>query len=183
MGLFGGTFDPPHLGHLRAVATAWATGRFDVIVVTVAGSPYKKLADDVSASPHRLAMTRAAFAEISYVEVDDREVRRGGPTYTIDTVRALRAEGNEVTLIVGADAFAGVAGWHEASELATLVDVVVVPRSGIPVQAKPPWRVHVLDMEPVDLSSTQVRAALTEGKNPENYVPESVIPWLTNRDG
>ncbi|MEI6710544.1 MAG: adenylyltransferase/cytidyltransferase family protein, partial [Actinomycetota bacterium] len=90
LGLFGGTFDPPHLGHVAALEAAISTDRFDRILVTVAGDPYRKsLEHSVSPSPLRLAMARAAFAHLPLVEVSSIEIDRSGPSYTIDTVRAL----------------------------------------------------------------------------------------------
>jgi len=93
IGLFGGTFDPPHLGHLAALRAAAATNRYDEIVVTVAGDPYQKSdTRTIRDAEERLALARAAFAEVPLVTVSDLEVRRTGPSYTIDTVRELLAD-------------------------------------------------------------------------------------------
>ena len=131
IGLFGGTFDPPHFGHVAALEAAVASGRYDLIEVTVAGDPYRKrLEGDVDSAGVRLAMARAAFCDLDLVEVSDREIRRDGPSYTIDTVRELLGECDAVDLIVGADLAEQLNGWHEADALRTLVRVGVVPRPG-----------------------------------------------------
>ncbi|HEY5010669.1 MAG TPA: adenylyltransferase/cytidyltransferase family protein, partial [Acidimicrobiales bacterium] len=113
IGLFGGTFDPPHFGHVAALEAAAASGRFDLIEVTVAGDPYhKRLVGDVDSANVRLAMARAAFSDLDLVEVSDREIRRDGPSYTIDTVRELLRECDAVDLIVGADLAEQLNSWH-----------------------------------------------------------------------
>jgi nicotinate-nucleotide adenylyltransferase len=175
LGLFGGTFDPPHLGHVAALRAAWRTGSFDQILVTVAGQPYTKAGTRaVSPAAMRLAMAHAAFDELDGVTVSDREIRRGGATYTIDTVRELCAEGFAVTLLVGADAAATLAQWRDARELATLVNVGVFPRVGAAVTLSSPWRTAEIAMDPVDLSSTWIREhddAAIAGLLPAGVVP------------
>jgi len=101
IGLFGGTFDPPHFGHVAALEAAAATGLFDLIEVTVAGDPYVKSAEnDVRSADVRLAMAKAAFDDLDLVQVSDLEIVRTGPSYTIDTVRELLKGADDVDLIV-----------------------------------------------------------------------------------
>ena len=183
LGLFGGTFDPPHLGHQAALRAVWETGAVDRIVVTVAGDPYLKSADTtVTPAQVRLAMAHAAFDGMVGVEVSDLEIRRGGPTYTVDTVEDLLATGATVTLIVGADVVAQLPRWHRASDLAQLVTVLVVPRDHDDTTLPPGWRGASIAMEPVDVSSTEVRHRLENGENPRDLVPSAVVPWLTEGD-
>ena len=180
LGLFGGTFDPPHLGHVAALRDAWGSGRFDEIMVTVAGDPYLKSADGaLTPAPQRLAMAKAAFGERPGVAVSDMEIARGGPTYTIDTVRELLETGAEIELIIGADVVSQLPRWRSADELATIVALYVLPRGDEIVTIPSGWRGQVAHMEPVDLSSTETRAKLEKGENPAGLVPESVIPLLT----
>ena len=184
IGLFGGTFDPPHLGHLAALKAVWATGEHDYIVVTVAGDPYLKTATaELTPAETRLAMAHAAFDELEGVVVSDIEITRGGPTYTIDTVRELEASGAQVNLIVGADVLTQLPRWRESEVLADLVEIRVLPRDGDALEIPAGWRGRVVDMEPVDVSSTEVRRRLHEGENPLDLVPFSILPWLTERDG
>ena len=179
LGLFGGTFDPPHVGHVRVLETARATGWFDELVVTVAGDPWQKSANrTLQPAAWRFALATAAFGEMAGVTVSDRELRRGGPTFTVDTVRELVARGDEVTLIVGEDAAEGLDTWHEAEELARLVRVAVVPRGGRRVSVPKPWRVRRLEMEPVDLSSTTLRDQGLREPSAREFLPAALVPLL-----
>jgi nicotinate-nucleotide adenylyltransferase len=180
LGLFGGTFDPPHLGHVRAITAALDQLDLERIVVTVANDPWRK-PDAPTASPAlRLEMARAAFAGMERVEVSDLEIARGGPTYTIDTVEALLASEAQVAVVVilGADAAAGLAEWHRADDLARLVTVAVVPRPGSDGPQPGEFRLVAVQMDPVDLSSTSVREALAAGEDPSDLLPAGVIPFL-----
>ena len=183
-GLFGGTFDPPHFGHVAALRAAAASSRFDRIEVTVAGDPYEKSASgEVRSSGVRLAMARAAFGDLELVVVSDREIRREGPSYTIDTVRELLGEANAVDLIVGADLSSQLNGWHNANSLRDLVRVGVVPRPGSVTVVPNGWSSYEIPMEPVDLSSSFIRDVLPTSENLKKFLPELVIPlYLNARD-
>ncbi len=182
VGLFGGMFDPPHLGHVAVARAARGALGLDVLVVTVARSPGHR-ADPVAAPEVRLEMAHAAFDDLDGVVVSDRELRRAGPTYTIDTVEELLEEGpdDHVVLLVGADAAEGLPGWHRAGELARLVEVAVVPRPGTSSGLPPGFRARIVAMDPIDLSSTQVRAALAAGGDPTGLIPARVVPLVTAR--
>ncbi len=177
IGLFGGTFDPPHFGHVAALRAAARSHRFNEIEVTVAGDPYQKSArGPVRPAPLRLAMARAAFSGLELVDVSDREIRRSGPSYTIDTVRELLSEADEVDLIIGADLAAQLDQWHDASTLRTLVRVGVVPRPGGALAVAPGWIAYEIAMEPVDLSSTYLRDRRRSNESLHDLVPDAVIP-------
>src|ERR1039458_577710 len=180
IGLFGGTFDPPHLGHVAAARAAIAALDCERLVVTVANDPQLKAEAPIAPAQVRLAMTRAAFDGIDRVEVSDLELRRGGPTYSIDTVTALVAEspGAHVVLVLGADAAASLGSWHRADELARLVTVAVVPRPGGATLEPEGFSVQRVAMAPVDLSSTAVRAALRRGDDPGGLLPDGVVRML-----
>ena len=177
LGLFGGTFDPPHLGHVAAARAAIAALGLDELVVTVAADPQGKPQAPTAPAALRLEMAEAAFAGIDRVVVSDLELRRGGPTYTIDTVVAMKqAEpAASVVLVVGADAAAGLARWHRAAELSGLVSVAVVPRRGPAVSPPEGFSFREVAMAPVDLSSTGIRAALAAGEDPSGLLPAGVI--------
>ncbi len=177
IGLFGGTFDPPHFGHVAALRAAARSRRFDLIEVTVAGDPYQKSArGPVRPASLRLAMAVAAFDGLELVEVSDREIRRAGPSYTIDTVRELLVEADEVDLVVGADLAAQLDQWHEAVKLRTMVRVGVVPRPGGAPDVPPGWVSYEIAMEPVDLSSTYIRETHPNVESLRDFVPDAVIP-------
>jgi len=182
IGLFGGTFDPPHLGHVAALEAAARTGRFDRLEVTVAGDPYLK-GEGVSSAGKRLTMAHAAFDGLAFVEVSDREVRRPGPTYTVDTVRELLELAEAVDLIVGADLAGQLDHWREAERLRELVEVGIVPRPGSPSVAPAGWRSYEIPMEPVDLSSTYLRGLDPADPRLAKFLPERVIPLVTGAQG
>jgi nicotinate-nucleotide adenylyltransferase len=182
-GLFGGTFDPPHLGHVAAATAAIDSLGLDELLITVAADPRHREAP-VATTAQRLAMARAAFEGLEHVVVSDLEERREGPTYTIDTVEVLLAEDPdaELVLVVGADAAAGLASWHRAGDLAALVTVGVVPRPGGGREIPAGFTARDVSMDPVDLSSTSVRAALAGGADPAGLVPAGVVRvLLTNQ--
>ena len=182
LGLFGGTFDPPHLGHVAALRAAGKSGRFDRIEVTVAGDPYLKNVD-VSPSAIRLAMACAAFDGLPFVVVSDLEIRREGPSYTIDTVRELLFEADDVDLIVGADLVSQLASWHEAAHLRKLVVVGIVPRPKSVIVPPDFWQCYEIPMEPVDLSSTFIRDQLSQHADLGQFLPANVIPLFEGARG
>ncbi len=182
LGLFGGTFDPPHLGHVAALTAAAATGRFDRIEVTVAGDPYLKSSDVLPAAV-RLAMAHAAFDDLALVTVSDREIRRAGPSYTVDTVRELLVNADALDLIVGADLATQLDRWHESQALRELVEVAIVPRPGSSTRAPAGWRCYEIAMQPVDLSSTFIREMDPRADILKDFVPASVIPLYEEARG
>lgn len=184
LGLFGGTFDPPHFGHVAALRAAARTERFDLIKVTVAGDPYQKSAQStLRPAGLRFAMAQAAFGDLELVEVSDIEIRREGPSYTIDTVRELLEEADEVDLIVGADLSHQIDTWHEADRLRTMVCVGVVPRPGGSSSVPSGWNGYEIPMDPVDLSSSFIRQAHPSTENLVKLIPASVIPLYESYPG
>jgi nicotinate-nucleotide adenylyltransferase len=176
-GLFGGTFDPPHAGHVAAVRATLASEHLDELVVAVAADPWQKRDAPIAPGWARLEMARAAFEGIDAVTVSDLELRRGGPTYTIDTVEALLAAtpGDELVVVLGADAAAQLGTWHRAGDLAALVEIAVVPRPGSEPAVPEEFSAHEVPMGPVDLSSTAIRAALLRGDDPHGLLPGAVV--------
>jgi len=197
IGLFGGTFDPPHIGHLVVATHVRALAGLDHTVLVVAGDPWQKSGTRrVTPARHRLEMVRLAADPYPGLVVDDCEVRRSGPTYTIDTVRHLMSEGTRVgergappgeggddgvvavSLIVGSDAAAGLETWHRAAELRKLVDLIVVERPGHRVEVPPGWSFTALTVPQLDVSSSDLRLRLAEGLPVEVLVPPSVVTYM-----
>ena len=176
-GLFGGTFDPPHAGHVAAVRAAIDDADLDELVITVASDPWLKDVPPSAPGWARLEMATAAFGGIDRVVVSDLELRRGGPTYTIDTVEALLEDspGDRLVLVLGADAAGTLGSWHRSHDLAELVEIAVVPRPGTTATVPEEFSVRAVTMPPVDLSSTSVRAALMRGEDPAGLLPEAVV--------
>ena len=170
--MFGGTFDPPHLGHVAAARAVREALGLDKVVLMVAGDPWQKTGSrgDLSPAEVRLEMVRALVDGEPGLEVGDDEVRRGGPTYTVDTLRHLRATHPEVEifLVLGADAAANLGTWRDPAEVLALSTLVVVSRPGslrpsIPGGATVEW----VEMSPVDVSSSAIRERVADGADPE----------------
>tara|TARA_B100001146_G_scaffold173652_1_gene154676 strand:- start:1372 stop:2004 length:633 start_codon:yes stop_codon:yes gene_type:complete len=167
IGLLGGTFDPPHLGHTAAALEARRSLALDLVVLVVANDPWQKTAeartgeaDVVSPAEVRLAMTRAAVADTDGVHVDDLEIRRGGPSYTADTLAHYAAvhPGAELFLLLGSDIAPGLDTWVRPDEVRRRATIVVMRRPGFE-QGRPPtgWEHQMLDGSFPDLASNHLR--------------------------
>ena len=177
LGLYGGSFDPVHLGHLLvAQAAVEELGLDKLFFIPAAQSPFKpenKPAPDAV----RLQLLRLALAGKTNCEVDDQEIRRGGVSYTIETLRdyAKRFPGAELFYLIGADNAAKLNEWREAGELAKLAEFVAVPRpGGIAASFPPHFRGRTLTGFPLGVSSSQIRARVKAGLPVDNLVPPFV---------
>ena len=179
IGMYGGSFDPVHRGHLALVHAAINQVRFTRMYVVPAFRPPHKAKTEASFA-HRLAMARLAFADRPEVEVNDFERQQGGVSYTINSVEFLRAEhpGGELVLLVGADSSAEIKTWKEPDRLAKLVRLLVAPRPGYRLEVEENWRHEEIKMEPVAISATGVRKAVRERQPIVEYVPESVAEYI-----
>ena len=196
IGLFGGTFDPIHYGHLRTAFELWQALRLAEVRFLPAGNPphrERPLAD----AQLRLAMVRAAIAGQPAFRVDDREVRRSGVSYSVDTMREIRTEfpDRSLCLLLGMDAFLGLPDWHRWRELFDLAHVVVAHRPGWKAPAMGPLgevmvdrgtgairdlhdtragRIYVRAVTQLEISSTELRQLIVAGEDPRYLVPEEV---------
>jgi nicotinate-nucleotide adenylyltransferase len=177
LGLFGGSFDPVHLGHLLvAQAAIEELGLDRLFFIPAAQSPFKPASQPASA-PARLQLLRVALAGKSDCEIDDREIRRGGVSYTIETVRDYTKQfpRAELFYLIGADNAAKLNEWRDANELARLVQFVATPRPGeTPVTFPAPFRARTLKGFPLAVSSTEIRARVKAGLPIESLVPPAV---------
>lgn len=179
----GGTFDPPHLGHLAAASAAYDQLDLDAVLLVPAGEPWQKAAQAVTSAAHRLAMVRLVAAEDPRFVVSDVDVVRPGPSYTVETLADLRAlhPDSELHLIVGADLVAGLPGWHRAEDLVAGVDgLAVVVRPGHPrAHPGPPvGEVTWIETPGVDISATQCRERFAANLPNRYLVPDSVIAYV-----
>jgi nicotinate-nucleotide adenylyltransferase len=193
IGLFGGTFDPPHLGHRRAVEASRDALGLNEVRVIVAGDPWQKSeksARDGEEAPtpalHRLAMAQLAFGDMDDVVVDDLEIRRHGPTYTVDTLEELTAADRQLVLILGEDAAAGIATWHRHADLLALAELAVVDRPGreeqsgssaAPLELPEGWSFRRVSMVPVAVSSTGLRRLIDGGGDLAGLVSPAVVDY------
>ncbi len=184
IGVFGGTFDPPHIGHLVAAVDARQVLDLDVVLLVVANVPWQKVgARAVSPAADRLAMVHAAVADRPGLEVSDLEIRRGGPSYTADTLGDLRAAepDAELFVILGRDAAAGFTTWERHDEVARLARLVVVDRPGPPVDLDPAFAWTRVDIPELEISSTELRQRVADGRSIQYLTPEGVATCIGER--
>ena len=181
LGLFGGRFDPVHIGHLLAAQGAFEALGLDELWFIPAKTPPHKPA--VASPEDRLQMLILAALSNPAFFVKDLELARPGPSYTFDTVQQIKSARPEDTLffVTGVDAAAGLASWHRAAELSTLVNMVALARPGYTLDdLAPPFRerVQTLDTRLCEVSSTDIRGRLSHRKSVRYLVPELVETYL-----
>ncbi len=164
IGLLGGAFDPPHQAHVAIARAAIGQLALDELRIIPTGLAWHK-SRPLTAPDHRLAMTRLAFAGLPGVVVDDRELRRSGPTYTIDTLEALRLEHPQAQfhLIIGGDQWASLKTWQRWQDVVRQAQICVVDRPDLAQSGPPDLPVTHLKMAPMALSATSLREHLAAG--------------------
>jgi len=178
-GILGGTFDPPHLAHLVAGEAAYRELGLDVVTFLPAGRPWQKADLGVSPAADRWEMARRAVAGTAYFEADDREVRRDGWTYTADTL-ATFPEGEDLVLILGADAAAGLLTWRSPEMVLQRARLAVMDRPGVERAAveaavgEPVW----LQTPLLGISGTLLRARRRAGLSLRFLVPGAVLDYI-----
>jgi nicotinate-nucleotide adenylyltransferase len=177
LGLFGGSFDPVHLGHLLvAQAAIEELGLDKLFFIPAAQSPFKPENQPAPASV-RLQWLRLALAGKTDCEIDGQEIQRGGVSYTVDTLRGYRERFSkaEFFYLIGADHAAKLDKWREPDELARLAEFVVIPRPGESVVEFPkPFRGRILKGFPIEISSSHIRARVKAGLPVDHLVPPFV---------
>jgi nicotinate-nucleotide adenylyltransferase len=186
VGILGGTFNPPHVAHLVCASEAASQLRLDRVLLTpVAVPPHTRPRNDPGAS-ERLELCRLAAAGDERLEVCDLEVARGGPSYTVQTLRELRARtpGDELTFILGADVALGLPSWREPEVVIELATLAVAERAGAAraeieaclEQAFGGRAAYELfDMPRIDVSSSEIRRRVAEGRPIRYLVPDAVL--------
>lgn len=186
--VFGGAFDPPHLGHVALVRAALAQFGFERVLVMPAGDPPHKAV--LTPAEIRAHLAEIAFAGIARVEISPIELEPGGPRYTIETLRHLSESCDELALIVGADQLVGFLGWREPEAILELASLAVASRSGYddeelqPVLAKlaRPERVTFFPIPAHPISSNEIRARVRDSLPIDDLVPSAVAAEI-NRLG
>jgi nicotinate-nucleotide adenylyltransferase len=205
IGLYGGTFDPIHFGHLRLATELGEAFQLDKVLFLPAGLPYHRGREAHATSDQRLTMVKLAIGRDARFDVDDRELRREGETYTYDTLTQIRAErgaGASLVFLTGSDAFSKVDTWHRWQELFDLAHFVVAIRAddaqwqskGPGVFPEPIWpritlnprellsapsgKVMTYSMTPIAISSTAIRNLAAEGASIRYLTPDPVVEYI-----
>jgi len=186
IGVFGGTFDPFHIGHLAAAREATKAFDLDRVLFVPTGAPWQKAR--YSPAEDRFLMTVLGTAEDESFAVSRMEIDRDGPTYTADTMEHLRSfygSATELLFIAGADAVLNLGSWIGLDRLARLASVVAVHRPGFDVaklRVEPEWPpVRLLEMPGVDVSSTEIRTRVARGERVDDVVPAGVMSYIRAR--
>lgn len=193
IGVIGGTFDPIHIGHLIVAEEARLRLGLSQVVFVPAGQPWLKQDKDISPGEHRLEMIRLAIAPNTFFRASTVELERHGPSYTVDTLAALKRElGPEANLyfILGIDALAGLPTWREPQKIVELCHLVAAKRpeaSDLDLQSLErsvpgmSSRVIILDNPLIDISSSEIRQRVAEGKSIHEMVPEAVERYIREK--
>jgi nicotinate-nucleotide adenylyltransferase len=193
IGLYGGTFDPVHSGHLIIARAARERLSLDQMILIPSAHPPHKPIECLTEAAHRLAMVRLAVEGETGFEVSDCETRRSGLSYTIDTVAGFRAEVGpdaEIVWLIGSDSLRELAGWHRVEELADACRIVIAARPGwespdlapLAARLRPEQierlRSNVLDTPRIDISATEVRRRVAAGLSIRWLVPDAVAQYV-----
>ncbi len=184
IGLFGGTFDPPHVGHLVTAVNVRHALALDAVVLMVANAPWQKWGTrPITSANDRLAMVEAAVADVDRLVAGDDEIRRGGPSFTADTLVALADRYPRAALftIVGDDAAAGLTSWERHEEVAAQSQLVVVDRPGSPVTPPAGFDWLRVEVPRLEVSSTDLRARVRDGRPLDYLVTEPVLGIIAAR--
>ena len=201
IGILGGTFDPIHYGHLRPAQEAMQQlALAELRFIPAATPPHRP--PPVASPAQRLAMLELAIHGLPGLRLDERELKRAGPSYTVDTLASLRAEfkNTPLCLLIGADQFRSFETWHRWQEIPDLAHLVILSRPGSMSGELPAWararectdfhalrkapggRLVFLGVSPQDISATRIRAALARGETARGLLPETVLEYIeTNR--
>lgn len=188
--MFGGSFDPPHLAHVALAQAAVVQLELDTLYIVPTGQAWHK-ARALSAKADRLAMSRLAFGGLDRIQVDDRELERSGPSFTIDTLEALQAEnpGAQLYLVIGRDQFAALASWHRWEDLLKIAIICIADRPDtvraggrFDQQIQPAPAVLSLQLPLMPVSATDIRQQISTGSaTPQGLaglVPEAVARYI-----
>jgi nicotinate-nucleotide adenylyltransferase len=186
IGLFGGTFDPPHMGHLIVAAHVREDLRLDKIIFMPAMTPPHKQDRIVTSGSERLFMVQRAITGDPFFEASDIEVRRGGVSYTIDTVRELLREspGAELTVLIGMDNLADFGTWRDPAGILELATMAVMTRPGyVPGETGAAFLPHMslCEVPHIGIAARDIRQRVASGKSIRYLVPDEVASFIHER--
>ncbi len=190
IGIYGGTFSPPHKGHVEAARAFMKQMRLDYLYVIPTATPPHKNLDNAVDARHRLRMCELAFADVEGVIVSDVEIKRGGISYTVDTLRELCAPDARLFLLCGTDMLLTLDKWREAEEIFRLCYPIYIRRENDPIMSarilsriteyteKYNAVIRRVVAEPIEISSTEIRRRLAAGESVEGFIPSAVAEYI-----
>lgn len=189
LGILGGTFNPPHNGHLAIASQAQHQFSLDRILFMPAFLPPHKVEPEDAGHWQRYEMVRMAVSGHASWECSDLEIRRGGPSYTVDTLKSLQAEhpGAELFLMVGSDNLLSLDSWREPERISAMATILAFERPGSPLPGEPDdlrkrlklaLNYRVIEGPAIDISSSQIRQLIREKKNASELVPPGVLSYI-----
>ena len=185
VGLFGGTFDPVHNGHIQAANSARRILKLDKVIMIPAGDPYLKRTELVASPKKRYHMVSLAIQKIPFLEVSDIEIFRSGPSYTLDTVRELKRNGHEVIVLLGTDSIIEMDKWEDPDSLHSECEVVGLTRPGFQIDKSKPYQsrqrkysLRTIEVNSPAISSTKVRNLIQNGQDVTELVPQGVNEYI-----
>jgi nicotinate-nucleotide adenylyltransferase len=185
VGVLGGTFDPVHIGHVVTALEVRHQLGLDRVLLVVANEPWQKDGSVFAGPADRMALVEAAVEGIDGLVADDTEIRRGGPSYMADTLADLRRRlpGDELFLVVGCDAAAGLETWERPDEVRASATLVVVDREGVDAGLCVPagWPHRRVQVPRLDIASRDLRVRLSEGRPIDGLVPAKVMQLIRGR--
>jgi nicotinate-nucleotide adenylyltransferase len=183
IGIFGGSFNPPHIGHLIAADSVLEQLRLDKVLFIPASIPPHKKAERILDAHHRLLMVEYAIRDNPRFELSDLEIQRGGLSYTVDTLRTIAETmpGANLHLLLGSDMLMDFPAWRSPDEILVLAELVALTRPGFPIPALPPQiRKEVLEarIPEIGISSSEIRRRVREKKSIRYLVPPEVHAYI-----
>jgi len=185
VGLFGGTFDPPHVGHLVTAVNVRHELGLDRVLLVVNDQPWQKLGTrEITPAEDRFAMVEAAVGSVDGIEASRAEIDRGGLSFTADTLHDLQTDDpdRELFVVLGSDAAGGLPSWERAEEVRALATIVVVDRPGAQESEPPPgWSWRRVEVPRLEVSSTDLRARVADGRPLDYLLTPEVIAVVQER--
>lgn len=188
VGIFGGTFDPIHNGHIKLALTAYRELCLDKVIIIPAYIPPHKTENKITDEIHRVNMTRLAVEEYPFLEVSTLEIDRKGKSYTADTLTTLKEQYNRLVFILGADSYMALEGWYHPEIIFKKAEIACAYRDGIDrtvleeIAEKYKRQYngvsHILGMPDTDISSTDIRRMISQDEDVKGLVPDIVMTYI-----
>ena len=188
LGLFGGTFDPIHNGHIQAAKSAQQTLELDKVIMVPAGDPYLKRANLTASKLDRYKMVSLAVKEFPFLDVSDIEILRSGPSYTLDSVTHFKKDGHTVIVLLGTDSIIEMDNWTDPNTLHSECEVVGLTRPGIKIDSseaylirQEKYSIRTIESNSSLISSSEIRNLIQKGADIRTMVPESVHEYIQKK--